>query len=414
MQITLHRDFDSLAAHLAQWNELSAGVPFRRWDWLEAWWRHYGCDKTGRPHNNYELFLLAVWDESQALVGIAPWYRFRSRSGARAIHFLGDGEVCSDYLSILCKPQHADGVATGLADWLSEANSSTAGQASRSSGDDGSNAGSEDRGWDRLEIFGVDAADHAVNQLVTQLQARGSIVSPCRPMNTWRLPLPASWEELLKGQSKQHRNRLRKADREYFQSGRITARRVNTPEEFDRFFEILIDLHGRRWQHKGLPGAFASSRFRGFHREIAARWWAEDLATLTWFEFDEKPLAVEYRLHGDGVMYAYQSGMDTSRLELRPGEMANMAAIRHAIEHGQQAYDFLRGDEEYKSRWRAQPRPMLMVRVVPPHPTARLRHSVWLAGQTVKRWLKQSAKLAGRRTTSVSPQRQKQLAGDEQ
>ena len=153
-------------------------------------------------------------------MGIAPWYRFRSRSGARAIHFLGDGEVCSDYLSILCKPQNADGIASALADWLGEANGSAAGQP------DGSNAGSEDRGWDRLEIFGVDAADHAVNQLVTQLQARGSVVSPCRPMNTWRLPLPASWEELLEGQSKQHRNRLRKADREYFQSGRITARRV--------------------------------------------------------------------------------------------------------------------------------------------------------------------------------------------
>ena len=46
---------------------------------------------------------------------------------------------------------------------------------------------------------------------------------------------------------------------------------------------------------------------------------------------------------------------DTGRLELRPGELANMAAVRNAIEHGQRAYDFLRGDEEYKSRWRAEP-----------------------------------------------------------
>ena len=125
-----------------------------------------------------------------------------------------------------------------------------------------------------------------------------------------------------------------------------------------------------------------------------------------------KPLAVEYRLHGDGVMYAYQSGMDTE--STRPPARRNGQHGRdsHAIEHGQQAYDFLRGDEEYKSRWRAQPRPMLTVRVVPPLPTARLRHSVWLAGQTVKRWLKQSAKLARPANAERSPQRQKQLAGE--
>src|SRR5207244_10760014 len=131
-------------------------------------------------------------------------------------------------------------------------------------------------------------------------------------------------------------------------------RRAHSSAEWARCFEILVDLHRRRWNGKGQPGAFASAPFRAFHRELSERWSATGLASLSWLELDDKPLAVEYRLHGDGVMYAYQSGMDTGRLDLRPGELANMAAVRNAIEHGPHAYDFLRGDEEYKARWRAQ------------------------------------------------------------
>src|SRR6185295_17564429 len=105
MYVTRHHEFESLSPWLATWNELARGVPFRRWEWLEAWWRHYGCRADGRSLPNYELNLLAVWNDDKHLIGVAPWYRRRTKSGARTIRFLGDGEVCSDYLSILCRSQ---------------------------------------------------------------------------------------------------------------------------------------------------------------------------------------------------------------------------------------------------------------------------------------------------------------------
>src|SRR5262245_39842037 len=75
MHITRHDNFDSLAADQSTWNELSQGVPFRAWEWLERWWRYYGCGDDGRPLAGHELMLLAVRDEQHQLVGVAPWYR---------------------------------------------------------------------------------------------------------------------------------------------------------------------------------------------------------------------------------------------------------------------------------------------------------------------------------------------------
>jgi CelD/BcsL family acetyltransferase involved in cellulose biosynthesis len=398
MQITRHRRFDTLpSAWQSTWNELARKVPFRRWDWLEAWWRNYSADADGTPTGRHDLYVLAVQDDQNNLIGIAPWYRLCTRSGSRVIRFLGDGEVCSDYLSVLCRDEHSIAVTKELANWLKDANER------HGSANHADQTGEDDR-WDRLDFVGVDAGDAVFNCLLAQLREVGNLVHFCPAMNTWRLELPPTWDEFLSRLSKQHRNRLRRADRTYFQTGQVQVKRVDSADDWSEFFEILLDLHGRRWNNKGLPGAFASPRFTAFHREISANWSASGLATLAWLEMDGKPLAVEYRLHGDGVMYAYQSGMDTERLDVRPGELANMWAIRNALEQGQHHYDFLRGDEEYKSRWRAQPRPMLAVRVVPPFRSARLRHSAWVAGQNVKQWLKRSAKLA----KNIQPPRTKQ------
>ncbi len=118
-------------------------------------------------------------------------------------------------------------------------------------------------------------------------------------------------------------------------------------------------------------------------------------AAVNWLELDGRPLAAEYQLIGDEMTFAYQSGIDTQRLDDKPGHLANMASLRRAIEQGQHAYDFLRGDEPYKAHWRAEPRPMISVRVVPARAAARLRHNAWRAKQSLKQWIKYGMALAG-------------------
>ncbi|HTQ40639.1 MAG TPA: GNAT family N-acetyltransferase [Pirellulales bacterium] len=387
MHINRHFDFASLLPLKERWNELSDGVPFRSWEWVEAWWRHYACHNDGRPKRDHELFVLTVWDENNRLVAIAPWYRQVSRSGARVIRFLGDGEVCSDYLSLLCDRGEEQAVAAALADWLTIQNQSSAIAVSR---------------WDRMEFIGVSDDDLPVRLLLAQLQEEGSTVHRTPGLNTWRITLPGTWEEFLMVLSKPHRNRLRRADKNYFQSGLVQIRRAQTEDDVATWFDILVDLHQRNWQRRGMPGCFASEQFLALHGELSRRFFHDGRATLTWLEMEGKPLAVEYRLHGTDIMYAYQCGIDPERLKVQPGELANMASIRNAIERGQLAYDFLRGDEPYKAHWRAAPQPMFTIRVIPRRASSRLRHQAWLAGQNVKQWIKSGLELTRLRKSASS------------
>jgi CelD/BcsL family acetyltransferase involved in cellulose biosynthesis len=324
----------------------------------------------------------------------------QTRSGARVIRFLGDGEVCSDYLTLLCRDGLENQAAEAIADWLGIRNECApqsdcppSRNGSHINGSNQKQAG--DYRWDRLEFIGVANNDVAVNHLLAHLKSDGNIVHYGSTPNAWRVALPASWDEFLMVLSKPHRNRLRRADKNFFQSGKVQSHQVQTAQEVGDFFDILVKLHQGRWQRRGLPGCFASGPFQAFHREIATQFFAAGRATLSWLVMDGRPLAAEYRLHGDRVMYAYQCGIDPDRLEVKPGELSNMVAIKDAIEHGQQAYDFLRGDEPYKAHWRAAPQPMQSVRIIPRHRSARLRHSAWVAGQNMKRWVKMGMATAG-------------------
>ena len=362
---------DSLAPLRPAWNALARGVPFRNFDWLESWWRLYGAG-PGK-----ELFALAVFDGNRELIGLAPWYLEGSAAG-RVIRFLGSGEVCSDYLTVLCRPRREEDVTQALADWLCGFTSFSGGRPA----------------WDQIELGGVDECDVTVAWLVEQLAARGNLIHRRSRSSCWRITLPGGWDQYLNMLSKSHRKQIRRLERDYFQTGRARLVTAANESELGRGLEALIRLHQRRRQSLGERGCFASSRFVAFHEQTANRLLRSGRLRLVWLEVDGQTVAVEYQVLGDGVVYAYQSGIEPDSLEHQPGRLITLGGIKQAISEGRRAFDFLRGDESYKAHWRAKPRPALDIRVVANAPRARLRHNLWLASGNVKNWIKKGLRMS--------------------
>lgn len=343
----------------ATWNELAAGVPFLQYEWLESWWQAY---RTGRD----ELYLLAVKDEAGRLVGLTPWYLNTSTMNGKVLRFLGSGQVCSDYMSLLTQPGCERAVAEQVGAYL----------------------GDRKGDWDLLELEGVDAEDIAAQALAQELDRRGHHVHRRAGLNCWRVELPETWDAYLKQLSKSRRERVRQLQRRVFDTGRAVARLADSPESYQRGLEVLVDLHQKRRTSQGDRGCFASDRFSTFLREAGRRFLETDQLRLQWIELEGKPIAVEFDIAGGDTLYYYQSGIDPAAENERPGWLSVMSALRRAVEQGYRAMDFLRGDEPYKSSWRGVPRPQEELRIVPPGTSARLRHQTWLGKQQVKQWLK--------------------------
>jgi CelD/BcsL family acetyltransferase involved in cellulose biosynthesis len=143
------------------------------------------------------------------------------------------------------------------------------------------------------------------------------------------------------------------------------------------------------------PGCFASESFSGFLHAAASRLFEVGMLRLHWIEMDGRPIAAEFHLANAGVTYTYQSGIDPDSLADEPGRMMHVVAIKEAIETGQRAFDFLRGDEPYKAHWRGEPRPSVEYRIAAKHSVAQIRHGIWLAGNSVKQLIKSSLGFVG-------------------
>jgi CelD/BcsL family acetyltransferase involved in cellulose biosynthesis len=339
---------------------LAGEVPCRRWEWLEPWWRHYSTPTD-------ELFVLLVRDSLGELLGIAPWYLSRSLRHGRVVRFLGSGDVCSDYLTIYARPEVRMVVVDEIADYLTSV------------------AADE---WDMIELNGVEADDEATLTLVERMAERDYMVHQQRGESCWRLDLPGDWESYVKTLSKTRRERTRQIVRDAFDSGRAVSRQVLDRDQLPRYFELLVELHQKRRRSVGEEGCFADAKFLSYHREVMERFFALGRLRLQYVLLDGRPVAIEYDLIGGNAIYFYQSGIEPALLEQRPGWIGTIGSLRSAIEQGYRTFDFMRGDEAYKSSWKARPRPTMETRIVARRRAAQLRHTAWLAERQVRQWAK--------------------------
>lgn len=374
LRVVRFSTLDQLSPLAADWDRLARGVPFRGWAWASSWWRHYGHDGD-EPRPRTALCILGVLDQAGRPVGFAPWYLDQSASQGRVLRFLGSGEVCTDYLTVLAAREDEHRVAAALAEWLTHAETDppTDGYAN---------------GWDLLELTGVDASDTAVDQLVGQLEARGHTDHRRDGMNCWRIELPDCWDDYLAALSRNRRKKIRRSVRSLLDSERVSVHRVERLEDLAEGQEVLIDLHQRRRLSLGEPGNFSSRRFTDFHSEVMSRLLAVGQLRLNWLLLDGEPFAAEYMMSGNGILYAYQSGMNPDAISQAPGRLSIAATLRQAIEEGYRAVDLLRGDEPYKARWLARRRKTVEIRVAPARPLAQLRHGIWRTGVGLKQWLR--------------------------
>lgn len=371
MQIRRITNLDELAGTSGDWNRLAAGIPFRSWEWLGTWWRHYepALKAAGR---RVELYVLAV-TEGDELVAIAPWYMDRSLRSGNVIRFLGSGEVCSDYLSVLCQPSRQTEVAEALADWLNRSSHRTLRDGDR---------------WDLIELACVDVCEAMPRLLGEKLTERGAHVQSREADHTWRIELPSTFDEYLNLLSKSHRKQLRQFQRRFFDTNRAVLRTVRELDQLETGWQILTDLHQRRLESLGKPGSFKSEAFRQFHREASECLFSAGLLQLHWLEFEGRAIAAEYHLSGQEILFAYQGGIDPDALEHEPGRLITLATLHRALEAGYRGFDFCRGDEPYKQHWRASARSNCSWRIVANRSSSRLRNHLWTAGQSARQWAK--------------------------
>lgn len=314
----VRRDDGAFAALGAEWDALhrrcpAAGV-FQSVEWLESWWRSYG-----RPG---ALRLVVVRRDGRAVAGAALTRTVRA--GVPVLVPVGAG--ISDWSDVLVDPAVPGAAAALRAALLAEP------------------------GWSVLDLPEVAAGGHA-RELAGGWPGR-CLSTPASVCSS----LPAApIEDLVGSLSSSMRADVRRALRRVDAAG-VTERRVPV-DELPAAVGRLLELHRRQWRARGgMTPEHGRPRFAGHLTRAVTAMADGGRAALHEYRAGGELVASSLLLIDAEQVGGYLYGADPGLYgRVNVTTMLTRTALREAVDRGVARFGLLRGREEYKSGWRAEP-----------------------------------------------------------
>jgi CelD/BcsL family acetyltransferase involved in cellulose biosynthesis len=203
------------------------------------------------------------------------------------------------------------------------------------------------------------------------------------------IELPRRFDDYLKTLSDSMRYHVRRRTRDIVDKHGARVEVWTTPEQIDAGIDLLIRLHLARWRRDGEPGTLGRPGYAEFLRGVCHAQPAGARPRLYVLSHEGQPIAALLAFHfGDSALF-YQAGWDPSSplARLSPGVVLMRQSIEDAIAGGLRYYDFLRGDEEYKTRWTSTARTTTTL-LVARTPLARAYLAALSLKDRVKPWIR--------------------------
>lgn len=120
-------------------------------------------------------------------------------------------------------------------------------------------------------------------------------------------------------------------------------------------FERLLDLHAARSDHMGWGTHFDEQRM-GFHLNLISRARSDRGPAMCVARRGEEVVGVLYGFRFGSSFSYFQTGWSREFVKQSLGSVLVARTMEWAADHGAGVFDFLRGDDEYKRRFGAEPR----------------------------------------------------------
>lgn len=329
---------DQFSALAEEWNDLLAEsashVPFLRHEYLYTWWQTLG----GGEWQTGDLFIVVARDETAALRGIAPLFFTHNRAEEAALLLLGSIEI-SDYLDFIVRQSDLNSFCEGLLAFLGGINSPA---------------------WKVLDLYNILDSSPLLPALESAAKRLGWHYHEECLQHSPYIPLPGDWEAYLAGINKKQRHEIRRKLRRLEESG-VPFRWyiVQDEKELDREINAFLGLMALDAEKQAFLTDVMRSQMRSAIWAAFRAGWLQ----LAFLEIEGEKAAGYLNFDYGNQIWVYNSGMDNRFNAYSPGWVLLSYLLQWANEHGRTAFDFMRGNEEYKYRFGAVDRFVMHVRV---------------------------------------------------
>jgi CelD/BcsL family acetyltransferase involved in cellulose biosynthesis len=324
LEVRVKRSFDYLSVGTNEWDELvsnsTSNSIFQTSSWLRACIDTY-CDATN-------LLVTEVRANNKLIAAAA----FRERDGA--IEFAGRER--SDYCDLVLSRDLDEGDAIKAAE--------------------------------ALLIAARDASTKFRHFLLARIPIENQTVrllqSPrCRLFAQVRRYAVAPSMEMTVASEKLHKKSLQRHEKGLQRTGKLESHTFTRASDIFPKLDEFFTQHIERWDTTPTPSIFLQTKHREFYRRMI-----ENLDPTGWLRFtvlllDGKMIAAHLGWFYLGRFYWYKPTYDIRLKTKSPGEVLLKRVIEQAVADKAEEFDFLIGDETYKSRFATKTRKLVWLEI---------------------------------------------------
>lgn len=321
---TLEQGWETL---LAQNHTRSA---FLSWEWLFAWWTIYGEGK--------QLWVIAAFKD-QALVGIAPLMieeRKEYLTNQRVLCSLGGYDI--DVGGLLLAKEEQSATVAAIMNFLGE----------------------EKRQWDVIELYEFRTSTIDTEKIIENSLARNYLIRK-KLKEHFHVLIEEDWDRFFMKFSGNLRGDMRRRLKKIKKKGEISfvyhQGNEITWDEITTIFEIN--------QYGNYAYLYRSESEREFQREVFLRMKGKGTLGIFLLYFDDAPIAYRYGFIIGQKFEDWRNGFDTRYTQHAPGKVLQLLTFQECLKQGYTAFDFLRGEEQYKKRMPSEAESYIELVLVP-------------------------------------------------
>jgi CelD/BcsL family acetyltransferase involved in cellulose biosynthesis len=329
LKIEIIRTLPAFQALAEEWNTLlldsASNVPFLRHEYLFSWWQTLG----GGEWQQGELYIVTGRLADGQLGGIAPLFFAPNRQGEPALMLLGSIEI-SDYLDLIAPARLQAAFVESLAEHL---------------------ASPQAPAWKVLDWYNLLESSATLCLLDRAAVNNGWSFSQELLQHCPYIHLPGDFEKYLAEQvDKKQRHEIRRKMRRAEENPKpvrwyIVEDQASLEDEIQAFLALMANDPEKN--------AFLTDTMRVQMRQAMQAAFRAGWLQLSFMEVDGEKAAGYLNFDYNGHIWVYNSGLDFSFRELSPGWVLLGYLLQWANEHQRAAFDFMRGDEDYKYRFGA-------------------------------------------------------------
>jgi CelD/BcsL family acetyltransferase involved in cellulose biosynthesis len=311
----------------AEWDNLversHTNGPFLRYGYQNIWWETRG----GGEWPDARLALITA-TENGRLVGIAPLFYTPDHQGKARLMLVGSVEV-SDYLDLIAEAEDMPSFCSGLLAFLKKIDLPA---------------------WERLDLYNILENSPTLLALQESGSAQGWGLELSKAYHCPHILMPGDWDTYLAAIDKKQRHEIRRKMRRLHESD-IPSRwyTVQDGQTLDQEIDDFMAL----MEHDEDKVRFLTPLMRQFMRSNFRWAFEQGYLFMAFLEIDGQKAAGYLAYDYLNRLWVYNSGINRSFFDYSPGWVLLGDILKWCNENKREAFDFMRGDEEYKYRFGA-------------------------------------------------------------